>query len=447
MKKLLLALPLIAGTSWAGTSYYAGSATKDAYADLLEQLNAFKPFTLVNEEYNAGLARSTAVTIVKASSAPDAKTLFRLQHDINHSPVGLDGSGVRVGAATIKTVLLMPEISSDSILKGFSSDEPVVINTDVQFDGTTTHHLLVSAFAADQDGKSLSFEGLDYTTVVKGKAITGSGTTGSFIVDTLTASFNVSPGAIDVDLEKFAAGVYSGSYGIKFNDVSVESDAIPFDVDAQELSFSSNSKINGKTFNSDMNISVANIDSPLPINNASITGGTKNISIEGMSTYLNTLSKFSALEHDDFSSNPEFINQWKNAMLGLLGPKAGLTYGIDINNDGGNAALNFDVSIIDSSSPNYPQEGLGALTTVRDLFNITEAKLSFEADAAAVDQTPLAGLMNSPQAQQYVLADGLTYQSVVKVKDLIVDVNGNPLSLEMLIAELLDKPLTTLADI
>lgn len=93
MKKLLLALPLIAGTSWAGTSYYAGSSTKDAYSDLLVQLNEFKPFTLVNEQYSAGIATSTAITVVKASSAPDAEILFRLHHDINHSPVGLNDAG------------------------------------------------------------------------------------------------------------------------------------------------------------------------------------------------------------------------------------------------------------------------------------------------------------------------------------------------------------------
>ena len=81
-----------------------------------------------------------------ASAAPDAEVLFRLQHDIDHSPVGLDGAGVRFGAAAIKTTLVLPNDASHSMLQGFSSEESVVINTDVKFDGSATHQLLVSSF-------------------------------------------------------------------------------------------------------------------------------------------------------------------------------------------------------------------------------------------------------------------------------------------------------------
>jgi uncharacterized protein YdgA (DUF945 family) len=88
---------LVAGASWAGASYYAGAQTQSGYEQLLLQLNELKPFTLVNEEYYAGVANSTAITKVMESTAADAKVLFRLHHAINHSPIGMNDSGVRVG--------------------------------------------------------------------------------------------------------------------------------------------------------------------------------------------------------------------------------------------------------------------------------------------------------------------------------------------------------------
>ena len=446
MKKLLLALPLIAGTSWAGTSYYVGSSTQDAYTELLTQLNEFKPFTLINEEYSAGLAKSTAITKVMASAAPDAEVLFRLQHDIDHSPVGLDGAGVRFGAAAIKTTLVLPNDASHSMLQGFSSEESVVINTDVKFDGSATHQLLVSSFETMKDGESIKFDGLDYSAVVNGDAIKGFGSIGEFTFDSPMASIKLAPGTIDVDLEKFADGVFSGSYGILFDELSIESVAMPFGVTAQEIGFSSNSKINGTTFDTDGNISVGNIESPLPVNNFSIAVGTHDLSVEGTSNYFKTMSQFSALSADN-ASNPEFLNQWFSAMIGVFIPRAGITYDIDVNNDGGNANVKISMSVIDDSSPNYPTTGLTSLTTVRDLLNVTQAEFSLQADAAALDQTPLAAFLVSPQVEQFVLADGVSYQSKINVKDLIVDINGNPLSLELIMGDTLDMPLPAIAGI
>ena len=62
MKKLLIALPLVAGVAVAGTSHYAGTQTENEYEKLLKQLNNFSPFVFVNETYESGLGSSTAIT-------------------------------------------------------------------------------------------------------------------------------------------------------------------------------------------------------------------------------------------------------------------------------------------------------------------------------------------------------------------------------------------------
>ena len=137
MKKLLVAIPLVAGASWAGASYYAGSQTQHGYDRLLAQLNELKPFTLVNESYYAGVANSTAITKVMDSTAAEAKVLFRLHHDIQHSPIGMNEDGLRVGAATIVTTLVRDESLSDELIAAmadFTEGEPIQLNTSVGFD-------------------------------------------------------------------------------------------------------------------------------------------------------------------------------------------------------------------------------------------------------------------------------------------------------------------------
>jgi len=49
MKKLLLALPVVAGVSWAGTSYYAGVEAESAYDQLLTQGFVLEPLVFEKE--------------------------------------------------------------------------------------------------------------------------------------------------------------------------------------------------------------------------------------------------------------------------------------------------------------------------------------------------------------------------------------------------------------
>ena len=77
--------------------------------------------------------------------------------------------------------------------------------------------------------------------------------------------------------------------------------------------------------------------------------------------------------------------------------------------------------------------------------DILKLELHLDADAAAVDQTPLAMLMMQPQAQRYVHSDGVSYTSDIVVQELQVDINGNRLSLETILGEMLDMPLEVAA--
>ena len=166
MKKLLVALPFVATASWAGTTLYSGSQTRTAYDELVAQLDRSTTLAVSAESYEAGFTESRAVTRVRLSDSPDAEVLFRLHHEIEHSPVGLADGGARVGAARIVTTLVTDALDDEvrDVLASFEGGEPFVLESDVGFGGAVAHAFRVARFErAGGGGGTLRFEGAEYT--------------------------------------------------------------------------------------------------------------------------------------------------------------------------------------------------------------------------------------------------------------------------------------------
>jgi len=165
MKKLLLALPLVAGAAWAGTTYYSGAQTEAAYNRLLEQLNnsSNKNLVLKSTEYNAGTMESTAVTEVRGTTARGKDVHFFLKHQINHSLVSVAPENPRFGAASIITTLKVDESYSDGakeFMKSFDTGEPFVATTEVSVDGATTSEIKINALDLSEDDTLIKSSGL-----------------------------------------------------------------------------------------------------------------------------------------------------------------------------------------------------------------------------------------------------------------------------------------------
>lgn len=448
MKKLLLAVPLVAGASWAGASYYSGSQTQSAYDQLLAQLNEMKPFTLVNESYSSGFAKSHAVTQVMDSASADAKVLFRLQHEIDHSPVGVNGGNVRVGAASIKTTLVRDDSLSESLLEmmeGFTETEPFVVDTQVSFDGNIDNHLQVSPYQLQEDGASVSFGGIDYLVSVAGDAVLGSGTLGAIEFSREGNELSLSPGMIKTDLARISQSIYSGSYGIDFDSLSISSaDNMSMHANLASIGFHSDTQVKGDQLSSQSLMSVGSIDSMLPINAVSLESTVSNLSIKGVQSYVDTVSQLSIADAM-LSDDPEIMKRILGAYMPMIGPGTGADFGLRFSNDGGDASLVYGISVIDETVPAFPANGLASIVTLRDLLNVLTLEAHLDADATAIDQTPLAMFMMSPQAQQVIVADGVSYKADLTLSELIVDINGNPLALEMMLGDKLDTPLADMA--
>ncbi len=445
MKKLLLAVPLVAGASWAGASYYTGAQTQDAYEQLLAQLNEMKPFTLVNESYTSGFVRSQAVTQVMDSASADARVLFRLQHDIDHTPLGVDEGLVRVGAAAIRTTLVRDDSLPESLvdfLTGFVEAEPFIIDTQVRFNGDTDTRLQLSPYQYQHEGVDVDFDGIDYSMVVAGDSVLGSGTLGAIEFSREGGVLHLSPGKITTDLARIDQSVYSGSNGIEFDRFTISSDnqSGP-QATLESIGLKSNTQVEDDQLSSQTRLSIASIDSPLPLHAASLETSVSKLSIEGIQSYVDTISQLSIADAM-LSDDPDIARRVLEAYLPMIGPGTGLDVGVAFSNEGGDASLSYGIGVIDDSVPGFPVNGLTSIVTLRDLLNVLTLEAHLAADAAAIDQTPLAMFMMSPQAQQVVVADGISYTSDMTLKELIVDINGNPLALEMLLGDKLDIPLT-----
>ncbi|ASJ72593.1 DUF945 family protein [Granulosicoccus antarcticus] len=450
MKKLLLAIPLVAGASWAGASIYSGTQTQSAYDQLLVQLNEMKPLTLVNESYSAGFLNSTAVTKVMDSAAPDAKVLFRLQHDIDHAPVAVVDSSVQVAEARIKTTLLQDDSLSESaieFMQGFVESEPFEINTQVGYNGDTRNHLLVSAYHHQEDDIEVRFGGLYYNADVVGDAVKGRGELGEITVDGQGNLLTVSSGVITTDLTRISQAVYAGLYGVEFDKLTVSSDeGATFDFALESLGVNSDTTVADDQLSTRANIHVGKIDSQLPLDSASLEVGMSNLSISGIKQYVEAVSQM-PMSDTMLSSDPEMIMEVMSTFLPAIGPGSALDYKFKFSNAGGDASLDYGISVIEDSSPYYPVGGLASISTVRDLLNITQFEAHLKADADAIDQTPLAMFMMAPQAQQVIVADGSSYTADITLKELIVYINGNPLSLELMMGEILDTPIAQITEI
>lgn len=446
MKKLLMAIPLVAGASWAGASYYAGAQTQSGYDQLLAQLNELKPFTLVNEEYYAGVANSTAITKVMESTATDAKVLFRLHHAINHSPIGMNDSGVRVGAATIVTTLVKDESISEKLLEAmndFTDDEPFQINTEVGFDGTTVNQFLMSAYQRQYDELNVMFDGIDYTSTIKGDSFVGAGTIGNLSVTSEDAELKLSAGTIETNLTRLGQAIYTGTYGVVFDDLSYTGEDLRTSVNLKAIALQSDTKVANDSLDSTAAFSVGEINSPMPINSAGFDVGVKGLSITGFQSYVDQISQIAMVDAITMSE-PELVMAVMESYKSIIGPGSSLDYAFNVSNDGGDANISYGISIVEATSPNYPVGGFDSVSTVRDVLNMVKIEAHLDADVDAIDITPLAMFMGAPQAQQYIVSDGVKYISDVSVSDLIVDINGNPLSLEMMVGEMLDMPLAAL---
>ena len=443
MKKLLLALPLVAGASWAGSTYYAGTQAQPAYEKLLSDLNetAAGLFVLETDQYTAGFTQSTAITNVKLQGLPEP-VLLKLQHDIQHTPIGSDPKGARFSASSITTTLLQDNIENEAlrrIVASFEGGEPFVLYSDVAFNGNVTSDLQLNKITTATDSGTFSFDGGRYESTSHNDQIIISGVLGQINFKDISGNgVTIARSTSNFDLVSVAQGVYTGEQLVTFPSVQLKSEMWGQNISIKDFILDSSSNVNGETLNTKTGLAIASIDSPLPLNSVDWTFELEGLSVNGLERYIAEMNRLSELDDSDWNNNPSaFEANIKDAFAGLLSPGTVFTNKLTLSNDGGDVISDMNVSFPGDGSGS----GLDSVATVRDLLQSVTVDLALNADAPAIDMTPAAMFMMHPVAQQYIVTDGQTYTSTINIADLMLDINGNLQSLEPMLGSQLDMPL------
>lgn len=443
MKKILLALPLVAGASWAGSTYYAGTQAQPAYEKLLADLNqaAGGAFVLEMSDYQAGFTESVATTNVKLMHT-DQPSLFQLKHQINHSPVGSDPEGARFSASNIATTLNRDTISDEDVrdfIAKFDDGRPFILYTDVGFNGDVTSSLQISSLSMDYENGTINFDGGRYEAFSDNGKVDVSGYLGQLALDNGSgALFTMAQSSAELDLLQVAAGVYTGDQQFTLPSITYNDSSSGIVVGVEDISFNSSASLHGDKLDTESVVSVAKIDAPVPLNSMVWDSRLNGLSLEGLEQYLTAWNDVMRMATADETYDIEEIeSQMMNAYKGLLTPGSKFTNKITMTNDGGDVVGDIGIVFHGDGTPS----GIDNMTTVADVLQSIVINLDLDADTAAIDLTPAAMFMMHPMAQQYIRMDGGKYSSNIAVADLMLTINGDQQPLEYYLGESLYEPL------
>ena len=347
MKKLLIALPLVAGVAVAGTSHYAGTQTENEYEQLLKQLNKLSPFVFVNETYESGLGSSTAITKVMTGSDVDAEVLFRLHHDIHHSSVRMNDDGLKLGTVTIDTTLQNKDELPADVQAALTDDTLVDLRTDVRFDGQMTNSLMVSGMEITEKGETVAWSGLTMDTVTQGSSTAGSGSMGSISYSDASVGGTVSieDSQFAIDVQNQGGNIYTGSGDVSFNNISIMNPAtMPEPVTIESVIFDTSTDREDDSISGLSSFNINGIAAPVPLKNVSLNVEVDGILMEGLRQY-NAIFQAIANGSQAVMADEELRAKFIGAVRAMVEPGSAMKLAVVLDNDEGDADADVRIGI------------------------------------------------------------------------------------------------------
>ena len=384
---------------------------------------------------------STAITKVMDSTGENAKVLFRLQHTINHSPVGADKSGTRIGASSIRTTLMTDTISDPKVLaflSGFDQGVPFEMNTNIKLTGEVENKLILNSFYHSAEGDTLAAEGGNFSVFSDATGgVQGSGNLGLITLTTKDGTVStVSPSMSSFDLSRVSEAIYNGSISFDMPKLNVQNSVNGLNVELSDINLSSEQTMTDNILSNQISLAVDQIQSPLPIDSASWQITTDGYSLERMEKF-NEISQTNPMIPNDSLDPMVTMKNDLSALKALVAPGVGMNTSVVVTNSGGSIGASLNLGFIGDGTAT----GYDSVETIRDLVMAMTGRILLDADAEALMQTPAAMFLMDPAIGQYVLNDGSKYTTDIKMADLTLYTNGQAQSLEDLVGPMLYMPL------
>ena len=446
MKKSLIALPLVAGAAAAavaGTSHYAGSQTQGEYEQLLAQLNELSPLVFVNEQYESGLANSSAVTKVMASKEADAEVMFRLQHDIKHSAVRMGDGGVDIGTVSINTTLQDADQMDPEFLAALTDDVPFTLITDVHMSGEMRNQLTISGIKMEDAGTNGSWSGINFESVTKDSSTVGSGSMGVLAFNDAAsgALMNVEQSPFEFDVINHGDMIFSGTGKFAFEKVSLVNPEMPVPIAIDSVQISADQSLDEDALSGTTLVSINGIESPLPIKQASLEMQMDDLMVEGLRQY-NKLISAVGTNPEAVMADSDLMTNFGAAIRDMVKPGSGMKYTLALANDEGDVDANVRIGVKSEAEEGMSADALNNIVTGRDLLNILSLEGSLDADTAALSQTPIMMMLGA--AGDFITVTDESIKSEISLNGTTLNINGTELPLEMMANGMLDVPLSDL---
>ncbi|MFK8081185.1 MAG: DUF945 family protein [Granulosicoccus sp.] len=446
MKKLFFAVPVVVGAAAiAGTAQYASTETKSEYHQLVAQLNDLSPLVFVNEQYDAGLTNSYAVTKVLASRTADAEVLFRLQHDIRHAPVRMGDDGIDVANVSIDTRLHNDASLSPELAAAFGDAAPFLLKTHVSYSGEISNHLNVSAVKVAEEGGEFLWTGLNFEGITRDGTTVGKGSVGavSFSDTHGGGMLNVEDSPFEIDVQYHGDGVFTGKGDMKLEKISLLNPDMPVPVSMQSIELSSNTDMKGDVLNSNTLLKVRGIESPLPLNNVSLDTQMNGIVLEGLRQYNKATMAALKNDADALVDDPDLISDISSGLIAMFAPGSAMKYTLAMDNGEGDVNADIRLAVKDASADGMSADIMKSIATGRDLLNILTLEGSLDADTAALAQTPVMMMLGG--AGEFITVTDESVKSQVSLDGTMLNVNGVELPLDTMFGFMLDVPFSDLA--
>jgi len=446
MKNLLLALPLIAGVSWAGTTLYSGAQTQPAYNRLLAQLNNSKILAVKSVEYEAGFTSSTAITEVRLNNSKTDERVY-LQHKINHSPVSMVPENARFGAAKIVTTLMVDKFEDEdtkAFFKSFDTGEPLVVHTDVAIDGTTASEITINAFDQSNDDNDINIKTsgatLNLLTTATG-SVSGDGSVRETVFsDGATKAFKMLGNQIKLDFEKIEEAFFNAKFDMTLDEVLVTDKSISEQpiFQLKDAYFGMDQQLTNDKPYLKQSVGIKRLTSDfVPLKSVDLTTELADFSIDEA---LANADLFRTLKtSEDFATwvqTDEFVSLLRATFI----PDTSISINANAKTTQGDA----DAAIKLWFAGNGTADGYTGMVTTGDLAKAIAGTAKIHADKSALMMTPLGGMLEDSIAQIYLKITDDTVSLDAKLEELILTLNGQMLPLEFMAGDVLQMPLGVL---
>jgi len=454
MKKLLIALPLVAGASWAGTTYYSSAQALPEYQQLLAALNTHVvqtlPVRFVEADYEAGFMESRATTNLVYSTLGETKVILQFDHAISHSPVVIDEHGARVGESYIVTTAKLdnidPEIR-DQVAQVFGGADPLTIYTSAGLSGDIRNNILISPIQFEDDDITISYTGANFTIdMPTAQQYIGFGSLGSAEFRSVDQPqvVSISETQMTFDYRLLNDALYIGTSEFTLPSISATS-PLQDELHIQGVRMlSASEQATDETIDSHARFEIAAIDSAsVPFTHFRFDATANHANIEALTrlanfqkTVFETIYSGSPLTEEDI----ETIQSLENALSPYLNAlTAGLEMELDIE-------AGTDEGPIKASASVRFEENVRDADTPRELLTPIVASATFTTSEAAISQIPPAAMMMQQFVGEFIVQEGENYSFDARLENLNAELNGEAVPLEAMLADELDQPLEGFID-